>query len=232
MCNGDFDRPLLIEVFDHHTSGNHQLVGSAQFSLKELFEGGVKMVDLKNPKKHGKKKKSCGTIYFRQIEMVKVYSFLEYLSGGCQISLMVAIDFTGSNGNPQMPNSLHYLNPNGYNQYESALFSVSEILLYYDTDKQVPMYGFGGKVGGIVNHCFPITFDNNNPYVFGMQGIMGAYRNALLYTELAGPTLFSQILSRAVLEAERSNVNQNNQQYFVLLILTDGDIHDMKETID
>jgi hypothetical protein len=33
--------------------------------------------------------------------------------GGCEISLVVAIDFTGSNGDPDMPNSLHYMSATG-----------------------------------------------------------------------------------------------------------------------
>jgi hypothetical protein len=38
---------------------------------------------------------------------------LQFIAGGCEISLMVAIDFTASNGDPAMPNSLHYVNPAG-----------------------------------------------------------------------------------------------------------------------
>ena len=30
---------------------------------------------------------------------------------------MIAVDFTGSNGDPKSPNSLHYNNPNQMNQY-------------------------------------------------------------------------------------------------------------------
>jgi len=232
LCNGDYERPLLIEVYDHHSSGNHKLVGTAEFNLKEIFEGALKTVDLENTQKYGKKKKTCGKIFFKNVDMVKVYDFLEYIAGGCQISLMIAVDFTASNGNPQVPNSLHFLNPNGYNQYEAALYSVAEILLNYDSDKMVPMYGFGGKINGMVSHCFHMNFQPDNPSVPGLQGIMGSYRNSLIYTELAGPTLFSQVLQRAVIEAEQANVSQNNQQYFVLLILTDGDIHDMRETVD
>ena len=42
------------------------------------------------------------------IDAIKNYSFIYYLRG-MQINLTVAIDFTGSNGPPNMPNSLHYL---------------------------------------------------------------------------------------------------------------------------
>ena len=50
-------------------------------------------------------------------------SFLQFVQNGLDINFMVAIDFTGSNGNPSMSNSLHYCNPGMYvqgqlNQYE------------------------------------------------------------------------------------------------------------------
>ena len=49
---------------------------------------------------------------------------------------MVAIDFTGSNGVPTRPESLHFLNPAGYpNQYQLAIRSIGEIILNYDFDK-------------------------------------------------------------------------------------------------
>ena len=40
------------------------------------------------------------------------YTFLDYVFGGCEISLSVAIDFTLSNGNPNEPESLHFFNSN------------------------------------------------------------------------------------------------------------------------
>ena len=36
--------------------------------------------------------------------------------GGCEINLVLGIDYTASNGVPQDPRSLHALNPMGYNQ--------------------------------------------------------------------------------------------------------------------
>ena len=44
-------------------------------------------------------------------QMVKLYSFLEYIMAGCQISFTVAVDFTASNGDPSKP--LLYT-PTGY----------------------------------------------------------------------------------------------------------------------
>ena len=39
------------------------------------------------------------------------YTFLDYIFGGAEIGLQIAIDFTASNGNASTEQSLHYLNP-------------------------------------------------------------------------------------------------------------------------
>ncbi|CAG9334743.1 unnamed protein product [Blepharisma stoltei] len=244
ICTGDLDRPLLFEVYDHHKSGNHKKFGAAQVSIKSMTEGSEKSFQLKDSfvdKKSGrcasrrgkKEEKTVGTMVVRSLDIVKVHSFIDYIAGGCQISLIVAIDFTASNMDPRDPQSLHYLNPNNmFNQYQSALFSVGEILLNYDSDKLVPFYGFGAKLNGAINHCFPINFNNSDPNVQGLDGLMHSYSEVLNVIEFSGPTLFAQVIQKAVLEAERAQVHQGNQQYFVLLILTDGEIHDMRATID
>lgn len=48
-------------------------------------------------------------------------TFLDYIFGGCEINVHVAIDFTLSNGDPRSPDSLHYLNQQGRNQYTDAI---------------------------------------------------------------------------------------------------------------
>jgi hypothetical protein len=62
-----------------------------------------------------------------------------------QLALMTCIDFTASNGVPTDRKSLHFNQPGG-SHYEKALSSVTNILLDYDYDKLVPVYGFGAKV--------------------------------------------------------------------------------------
>ena len=74
------------------------------------------------------------------------YEFLDFIRGGEELNLITAIDFTGSNGIPRMPNSLHAIKGYGQlNQYQQAMQAVGQILLDYDDDKLVPMYGFGAK---------------------------------------------------------------------------------------
>jgi len=64
------------------------------------------------------------------------------VAGGCEISLIVGIDFTASNGNPSDPTSLHYMDPSGrLNGYEQVISSVGTALESYDTDNMVTEVG-------------------------------------------------------------------------------------------
>jgi len=84
------------------------------------------------------------SLVFNHAELFIQPSFVDYLRSGWQISLVAAIDFTGSNGHPSHPNSLHYCAPGKMNQYEAALMNVGMIVEPYDLDKSFPVFGFGG----------------------------------------------------------------------------------------
>jgi len=76
--------------------------------------------------------------------------------------MSVAIDFTASNGDIHLPNSLHRLYQNGQlNDYEMAISSVGSILEPYAFLNKFAVFGFGGipnfAGGSIVNHCFNLT---------------------------------------------------------------------------
>ena len=73
--------------------------------------------------------KNSGVVHLVHVDMYKSYSFLDYIRGGTELAATISIDFTGSNGNPRDPNSLHYIQYGGkLNQYEQAIQSVGEII--------------------------------------------------------------------------------------------------------
>ena len=45
----------------------------------------------------------------RAVPMLQDTTFLDYIRGGLKLHFVVAVDFTMSNGDPNDPNSLHYL---------------------------------------------------------------------------------------------------------------------------
>lgn len=54
------------------------------------------------------------------MSITKRYSFLEYVFGGCEISLAIAVDFTLSNQPPHDKDSLHYFDLKK-NEYLNAI---------------------------------------------------------------------------------------------------------------
>lgn len=73
--------------------------------------------------------------------------------------------------------------------------SVGQILEDYDTDKKIPAFGFGAIYKGQRSHCFPLNFDDNNPDVDRVEGLLDAYSAAVSKLTLSGPTLFGPILN-------------------------------------
>ncbi len=230
LCPKSYEDIFKVECWDNEKSGKHQFIGACELSMKQVLVDKVMSFALMN----SIKKKKAGDLKISQCQINEKPTFIDYLRGGEQLNMMIAIDFTGSNGTPTNPVSLHYIRPDGgLNQYQSALVEVCDILLNYDFDKRVPVYGFGGKPNfpnyskPVADHCFPLNGDPQQPEVYGLPGIMGAYAGALQYVSLSGPTYFEHILTNAIYIAK---ANEQNNVYSILMILTDGEIHDMGKT--
>ena len=118
-----------------------------------------------------------GQLSLKNLKVERTHSFLEYVFGGCEIDLTIAVDFTLSNGDPRNRDSLHFFDP-AKNQYLNAIQSVGSILQFYNTDKQIQLYGFGGAVAPYYNrasHCFAMNGNIFNPRVDGLESVTFHY---------------------------------------------------------
>lgn len=172
-------------------------------------------------------------------------SFLQFVQSGLELNFMVAIDFTGSNGDPTYPNSLHHCDPNafahgGMNEYERTIAMVGDVLEFYDTDRQYPVYGFGAQLpSGCVSHCFPLTgrrlgarsgrSRGNHEHLSSNADATCVFQVplSLLQSFDAPASAFHTLLSHRIAQ----NIKPLRSQYLILLIITDGAIHDMDETV-
>ncbi|EOB02396.1 Copine-1, partial [Anas platyrhynchos] len=237
FCGADFNKPIKVQCADHDSDGSHDLIGIFETSLAQLQkagDGSPVEYECIHPEKKQKKKsyKNSGIIRIKSCKIETDYSFLDYIMGGCQINFTVGIDFTGSNGDPKSPDSLHYISPDGINEYLIAIWSVGSVVQDYDTDKLFPAFGFGAQVppSWQVSHEFALNFNPSNPYCQGIQGIVDAYRQILPQIRLYGPTNFSPIINHVARFAAHSAQQGTASQYFILLIITDGEITDLDQT--
>lgn len=128
------------------------------------------------------------------------------------------------------------------------------IIQDYDSDKQFPVLGFGARLppDGRISHEFYVNMNPTNPYCNGVAGglilshdviikniykvsinsfvigVLEAYRSCIRQVQLYGPTNFTPVIEHVIKFAQSYNDGNN---YFILLILTDGVISDMPQTI-
>jgi hypothetical protein len=230
------------------------LIGICETTVEELKTASPFALELKNPEKTKKSGyKNSGSLILtkiklsytelprptpRHVEEVKQETtFLDYIKGGCTINMMVAIDFTMSNQPPGKEESLHYRKGPTPNQYQKAIRAIGDIIAPYDSDNMIPVYGFGAKVkeGQMARneacHCFALTFNELKPEVKGVDGILETYKTCFKKLSLSFPTNFAEFITKCSKLANSPPVTQQSQHYNILLVLTDGDISDMPETL-
>jgi hypothetical protein len=243
--------PIRITIYDHESSGKHEFMGSFETTISALLGSEAIFSVL------SKKGKPKGTIEIKHATIQddgavrppsvpggssvappphtpfsRPPSFFDYISGSCELNMSVAIDFTGSNGDPRRHGTLHYIHPDGgLNDYEKALTAVGDIISKYDSDQKYPVYGFGAKLNGQLHHCFQCGGTNE---VSGVSGIIQAYRSTFHeQIILSGPTLFQEVIQTAAANASSAQEKakcEGRQSYSVLLIVTDGAVSDMNAT--
>ncbi|GBB89250.1 hypothetical protein RclHR1_15930002 [Rhizophagus clarus] len=230
LCNGDFDRALLFQVKQYKKNGSHVILGECNVTLREILSD-TKSFPLHSPSDSNLKigKDACLTVIHASVE--EPPTFLDYIAGGTEINLVVAIDFTGSNGDPRSPKSLHYIKGTSDNEYQKAIRSVGQILEGYDYDRKFPVYGFGAKFNKELSHAYPLNNNKDDPEVEGVEGILKVYSKAMETIELFGPTNFSPIIDQTAAKIQREIDNGNDNVYYILLIITDGVVTAMEPTI-
>jgi hypothetical protein len=233
LCNADMERPLKIDIYDWINNSKHTHMGECTTSARAIM--GKPTLPVTAIGRGHAHRKPGGTLEFVQVSLTKRYSFLDYIRGGWEMNMVIAIDYTGSNGNPAQFGTLHYIDQHAGtpNPYQQVITSLTEVMKQYDHDQLFPVYGFGARGGQQrrVSHCFPLTGDPSNPYVHGVEGVLQAYRHALTQWALSGPTIFAQVITAAASQCRR-HVQMGKMAYTLLLIITDGVINDMQATKD
>ncbi|KAK8812241.1 hypothetical protein WA158_007475 [Blastocystis sp. Blastoise] len=227
LANNQFESILVFDFYEFKKGGDHKHIGQVQTTVNELIKKTQK--DIVDPKEM---ENTIGSFIVNNCQYKPSPSFLKYIKNGLELNFMVAIDFTASNGDPRDYSSLHYMRDiNHPNSYESAILGIGNVLEYYDKDCLFPTFGFGGEPRGTntANHCFALNMNEQNPDVHGVEGILRVYKDRLMDTELSGPTYFQPVINKALQYS--SECLQYPNKYMVLLIITDGEIHDMQKTI-
>ena len=222
LCLGQDNRKITIEYYGIYCG----FIGKADKTLRELNEAMSNKAKIPIINDDGEE---MGYFYiYYNIE--KVSRFIDLIENGLQIRISFAIDYTNSNLTYTNPKSLHYIGSvDKINPYEKCLRSLGELVGSYDFDHRIAMLGFGGVIPstGETSHSFPVSL-TNNPYCNGIDEAIRIYRSTLPKIVLDGPTYFFPIFKEN-LSMIKDDAKCPTSIYHLLVIITDGTIHDLDE---
>ena len=242
LCNNNEEK-IFFELYSPSKEKN-QYIGYTYFTLNKLKSNlnndKTEIIDI-NSDEFGKL--GVLSIFYNKTEKLGIEKFVK--KG--KISLEIAIDYTASNEN-ENEISLHYKDGETPNDYEKAIKSCVNIVAPYDSDELFPVYGFGGipKAEGKdkiiegkdkVSHCFNINFSEDDGNIYKVDNILKFYKDSLDKVKLSGPSFLSPVIKKVIdnVKNDLERMSQENKlenHYYILMILTDGIINDIQETID
>uniref|UniRef100_A0A6B2LFC1 VWFA domain-containing protein n=1 Tax=Arcella intermedia TaxID=1963864 RepID=A0A6B2LFC1_9EUKA len=142
-------------------------------------------------------------------------------------NLIVAVDYTRSNTwngkNSFGGQCLHSISPYTLNPYQAALSLVCKTLEPFDDDHLIPAFGFG-DVTTRDKAVFPFFPDNRSCQ--GLNEVLTRYSEITPRVELSGPTSFAPIIREAI------KIVSKTSAYHILIIIADGQVDKVQETID
>ena len=172
-------------------------------------------------------------------------TILDQIDGNLKIHPYIALDFTYSNGEPLAPDSLHYLNKDGSNEYVSVLNTVGSWIC--SNSDEVAVYGFGATLktevqGGhrileFQEEMANLAIVNDKDYFFSIKNesdsmtseitkVVKRYKEILPEIQPGGPTYLAPMITNLQKSITESDVTKN---FYLLLILTDGVCNDERE---
>lgn len=204
--------PVKFEIFND----SNEKVGEIEMTINELLTPGKRFELISG-------NKNKGTIKIAWSELELKQNFIDYLRAGLNIKVIVAVDYTSSNLPYNMLLSNHYICEGKQNPYEESIKRVVQVLDVYNKDKIIHFFGFGGipERSSTTSHCFSLgqAEDSNS--------ILKLYHDSLSTITMSKPTILNEIVTKA---QKISQEDKDPNSYYVVLILTDGDIHDYPKT--
>jgi hypothetical protein len=94
LCNGDPYRPVLLECFDWDKDGSHDLIGTCRTSLDDLSKRAasgerLQLINAAKRTKVGASYTHSGLLRSVAVTVTPQPSFLDYITGGCELNFMV-----------------------------------------------------------------------------------------------------------------------------------------------
>lgn len=182
ICDDDnMNNPIQIKFWDCIRGDTSEPLGTVETSVKKMVDGasrGIPVFDVWHEHKRNlfgrNKMMKRSVLKALRSELQEVPTMLDYIAGGCIIDLMVAVDCSLKNGNPNATSGFHFRSHEWLNDYQAAIHQVGSMLEpYANNGKDFTFLGSGGDINGEGAPHFPMGDKNGS--VRGAVGLLDAY---------------------------------------------------------
>ena len=235
LCHGDIFNQIKITLWDWNKFADDNALGFVETTVRNLVHGsehGIPVLNIYREQKkmfRGSKQKKAGILKVLKAQIIQIPSMLEFVCGGCEIDLTVAIDCSLNNGKHTDETGLHYRSNLWLNDYQAAIHKLGVIMESYSKQKFFNIWGFGAKLNGEDKPIFPL----GSGVGVGANGLLDLYENFFGDEPTHKPgerPAIKPVIQKAMYRAiEQSH---SRRCYSVLCILTAGGVTDMQDAID
>jgi len=229
LSGSDPSSPIKIECWDWQEDLRYQFIGEVETTLKELFTKPTLTLQARNPKT------KTGEVIVKVAKKLIKPSIVDFLTSEDRFAFVLGVDFSVFNRSPYNLRNLHEIDKFGSSPYLKALTEVSKIMWGQDTDGKIPCFGFGGRP------CFPDYTRDKHDSIIPLSGnkhkmsilspehLIDAYKNARTYIDPMENVNWIDLLK---LVRDWATRDQKDKLYYVLVIITAGQVEDLQTTID
>jgi len=231
VCDGDVNAAIKITFWESHSHDN-DFLGHVMTTVEELITKGsqVKRMPIYNHKKlfFGTKTKlrRAGEMHVVHGRRVHRPGLLQYLDGGCEIDLILAVDCGDYVNHDDKEEAHHFHHGAWYNNYQMAIEKVGAIMEPYCRNHYFNMWGYNARAS---REQKDNVFEMGKK-ITGKHGLLSTYDNTLRQgnqllarqTESQLGSLVNMAMFRSIKEAETRHC------YSILCILTPGKVNDLQ----
>lgn len=237
LCDSDDpDTPIRINIYDWNRSSPDELVGFVETSITNLtqqMKRGIPVLNVrveKNRLLRGLKLKKAGILKVLKANVLQIPSMLQFISGGCRMDLVFAVDCTIANGDWRDESSQHYHSSAFLNDYQAAIHKIATVFQGFEGEKDYGLWGYGA----IINNIKVDTYFSMGKDLTNADKLVEAYDKTFSDDNtlfgLGTRSNFQPVIQAAMFRANKQN--KISQCYTTLVILTTGQLDDIIESID
>ena len=172
-----------------------------------------------------------------ECRLVKFPTAVDYLLGGYEISLTLAIDFTVSNGDHTLPSSYHYLSPSKENSYMECIRSAINFTQKFSKNSldslPVIAYGFGAvsEHSRQASHCFALNQKERDPTIHSQHSVLSYYADAVKTMDASGPASLRHVIHKCLRDVMAQESYSPYRVCYVLAACAISDLSEVQELL-